>query len=85
MSCPQLIDNIGGAKPFTTTVEETWFFEYQGIEFHIEYDPKLKGNGDEIPEEILKKKIISIEVEVPGLPGSACSGGISQLIQTDSQ
>jgi hypothetical protein len=34
-----VFDLYGKAKPFTPTVEKTWFFEYQGIEFHTSMTP----------------------------------------------
>ena len=67
-----VFDLYGKAEPYTTIVQETWVFKYQGIEFHIDYDSKLKGVVDEIPEEILKKKIISIAVRAPDRTGNAC-------------
>ena len=67
-----VFDLYGTVKPYTTTVRETWAFKYQGIEFHIAYDSKLNGVLDEIPETIMKKKIISIGVIVLDRTGNAC-------------
>ena len=49
----------GKSEFFTTSAEETWFVEYHGIKFHIEYkssDKKL------VPEKLLKRKVIEIEI-----------------------
>ena len=62
----------GKAEPLSTTVEETLFFEYRGVQFHIDYDARATIN--EITEEILKKKIITIEIVDPDLQGNACGG-----------
>jgi hypothetical protein len=67
-----VFDLYGKVKPYTTTALETWAFKYEGVEFHIAYDSNLNSVGDEIPEEQLKKKIISIDVMVTNLRGNAC-------------
>lgn len=67
-----VFDLYGKVEPYTTTARETWVFKYQGVEFNIDYDSDLNGLTDEIPEKILKKKIIYLSVRVASLTGNAC-------------
>lgn len=49
----------GKSKPHTTSAEESWFFEYQGIQFHVEY----KSDDQRVTlEQLLKRKVIEIEI-----------------------
>jgi len=50
----------GKSELSTTSAEETWFVEYQGIKFHIEY--KATDKLRQGPEKLLKRKIIEIEI-----------------------
>lgn len=49
----------GKSEFYTTSAEETWFFEYQGIKFHIEHKSSDKSV---VPEKLLKRRIIEIEI-----------------------
>lgn len=50
----------GKAEFGTTTNEKSWFVEYPGISFHIEYKPNDKQHWT--PEELLKRKVTEIEI-----------------------
>ncbi|HJP95423.1 MAG TPA: hypothetical protein VJ875_25975 [Pyrinomonadaceae bacterium] len=57
----QDVFNAYGKSEFSTTsAEETWFVEYQGIKFHVEY--KSTDKLRQTPEKLLKRKIIEIEI-----------------------
>jgi hypothetical protein len=55
-----VFDAYGKAEFGTTTSEKSWFVEYQGISFHVEYKPNDKKSWT--PEELLKRKINEIEI-----------------------
>ena len=56
----QDVFNAYGKSEFSTTsAEETWFVEYQGIKFHIEYKSSDKRLA---PEKLLKRGVIEIEI-----------------------
>jgi hypothetical protein len=50
----------GKAEFSTTSAEETWFAEYPGVDFHIEY--KASDKRSWTPQKLLKRKIIEIDV-----------------------
>ena len=57
----QDVFNAYGKSEFSTSsAEETWFVEYQGIKFHIEY--KSTDNRLIVPEKLLKRRVIEIEI-----------------------
>ena len=45
----------------TTAADETWFFAYAGVEFHVEYD-RQKDRAGWKPEKILSRKVIKIVI-----------------------
>lgn len=55
----------GESEVLTTSANETWFVEYRGIQFHVEY--KSGDLGTAPVEKLLKRKIIEIDVVQPGL------------------
>jgi hypothetical protein len=57
-----VFDEYGKGEFRTTTNEKTWHVEYPGIAFHVEYKPRDKQ--DWTPEELLKRKIVEIEILV---------------------
>jgi hypothetical protein len=55
-----VFDAYGKAEFGTTSDEKTWFVEYPGISFHVEYKSSDKQHWT--PEELLKRKVIEIEI-----------------------
>jgi hypothetical protein len=55
-----VFDEYGKAEFGTTTSEKSWYVEYPGISFHVEYKPRDKEHWT--PEELLKRKIVEIEI-----------------------
>ena len=55
-----VFDAYGKAEFGTTTSEKSWYVEYQGISFHVEYKPSDKTRWT--PEELLKRKVNEIEI-----------------------
>lgn len=51
----------------TTVADETWWYEYPGVQFHVEHG----GSGDWPVSRLLGRKIIAIDV-VTGETGSDC-------------
>jgi hypothetical protein len=58
-SLQDVFNAYGKSESYTTSAEETWFFEYQGIKFHIEHKSSDKSV---VPEKLLKRRIIEIEI-----------------------
>lgn len=59
----QDVFNAYGRSAFSTTsAEETWFAEYAGIAFHVEYKPT--DQNLRFREQLLKRRIIEIDVEM---------------------
>lgn len=55
-----VFDAYGKAEFGTTNAEKTWHVEYPGISFHVEYKPGDKQHWT--PEQLLKRKIVEIEI-----------------------
>ena len=55
-----VFDAYGKTEFGSTSAEKSWFAEYQGIAFHVEYKPGDDKNWT--PGKLLKRKIIEIEV-----------------------
>jgi len=66
-----VFDLYGKADPRTTTAQKSLFFEYPGINFHIDYQEEVTAEA--IGEEQLNKKIIAIEIVDPDVKGSVCN------------
>ena len=58
-SLKDVFNAYGKSEFHTTSAEETWFFEYQGIKFHIEYKSSDKSL---VPEKLIKRRVIEIEI-----------------------
>lgn len=58
-SLKDVFNAYGKSDPSTTNTAETWFFEYQGIKFHIEYKSSDKPL---VPEKLIKRRVIEIEI-----------------------
>ena len=55
-----VFDAYGKAEFSTTDNNKTWFVEYPGISFHVEYKPDDKNRRT--PEQLMKRKIVEIEI-----------------------
>lgn len=58
-SLQDVFNAYGKSESSTTSAEETWFFEYPGIKFHIEHKSSDKSV---VPEKLLKRRIIEITI-----------------------
>jgi hypothetical protein len=58
-SLQDVFNAYGRSEPYTTSAEETWFFEYPGIQFHVEHKSR---ETSVVTEELLKRRIIEIEI-----------------------
>jgi hypothetical protein len=58
-SLQDVFNAYGKSESYTTSAEESWFFEYHGIKFHIEHK---SSDQSVVPEKLLKRKVIEIEI-----------------------
>lgn len=58
-SLQDVFNAYGKSEPYSTSAEETWFFEYPGIRFHIE---RKASDKNVRPEKLLKRRIIEIQI-----------------------
>ena len=57
-----VFDAYGKSGFFTTSAEESWFFDYPGIQFHVEFKANdWRLNSRE--KKLLKRKVIAIQIE----------------------